>query len=240
MEEEYFYLTPGDLSVAIRKQMVNIYNFPLRHYHGISIGINMDVVSPAFWRLLEETQVQPMEVAKNLCEDKNCFIIRSEKYIEHIFSELYSVPENIKAGYFKVKILELLLVLSGNDMYNKQMRVGTLAKSQVQFANKVAGYLGEQMNQHITIEELAKNFNVSTTYLKSIFRDVYGVPIFTYMRIQKMQLAAQLLIHTERAITDISYEFGYSNVSKFSAAFQKIMGETPSAYRKEHTKHRLT
>lgn len=236
-EDEYFYLTPGDLSVSIRKKVVNAYNFPLHHYHGITIGINMDVVSTRFWRLLEEMQVHPMEVAKYLCKDKNCFIIRSEKYIEHIFSELYSVPEHIKEGYFKVKILELLLALSGNDMRDNKAMVSTMTKSQVLLANEVAAYLGEQMDQHITIEELAKKFNVSTTHLKNVFKGVYGVPIFSYIRIQKMQSAAQLLIHTERSIADISYEFGYSNISKFSAAFQKIMGDTPSAYRKEHTKN---
>ncbi len=238
LEEEYFYLTPGDLSIAVRTQIVNDYNFPLRHYHGITIRLNMDVISPSFWRLLEEMQVHPMEITKKLCGDNGCFIIRSEEYIEHIFSELYAVPENIKAGYFKVKILELLLVLSGENLHNNLVQRCTLSQSQVQLANEVAAYLGEQMNQHITIEELAKTFNVSTTHLKNIFKGVYGVPIFSYMRIQKMQSAAQLLIHTEQSIADISYEFGYNNISKFSAAFQKIMGDTPSAYRKEHTKKR--
>ena len=122
-------------------------------------------------------------------------------------------------------------------MLNRQMTVCTLAKSQVLLANQVAAYLAEQMNQHITIEELAKKFNVSTTYLKNIFKGVYGVPIISYMRIQKMQSAAQLLIHTELPIAEISYELGYNNISKFSAAFQKIIGDTPSAYRKEHTKY---
>lgn len=236
-EDEYFYLTPGDLSIAISEKVNHDYHFPLQHYHGISIGINMGVVSTAFWRLLEEMQLQPMEIASKLCQDSKCFILRSEKYIEHIFSELYTVPENIKAGYFKVKILELLLMLSGNDIQRKRMQTVTLSKSQVQLANQVAVYLSEHMNQHIKIEELAKEFNVSSTHLKNIFKGVFGVPIFSYMRIQRMQSAAQLLIHTERSVMEIANEFGYNNSSKFTAAFREIMGETPSEYRKEHSKY---
>ena len=72
--------------------------------------------------------------------------------------------------------------------------------------------------------------------LKNIFKGVYGVPIYTYMRIKKMQSAALLLIHTERSVAEIAYEFGYNNTSKFTAAFQKVMGETPSEYRKVHAK----
>lgn len=235
-ENEYFYLMPGDFSITMKTQMVNSYKFPLCHYHGITIGINTDVAAKCFSQFLEDVQVQPLEVAKKLCQNNNCFIIRSEAYIEHIFSELYSVPENMKKGYFKVKILELLLVLSGIDLTDSQIPAYTLPKSQVQLANQVASYLSEHMEQHVTIAELSKMFNVSDTHLKSIFKGVYGVPVYSYMRIQKMQSAAQLLIHSERSIAEIAYEFGYSNASKFTAAFQKIMGETPSEYRKAHTK----
>lgn len=239
VEGEYFYLMPGDLSIAIRTRMADTYEFPLSHYHGITIGINMDVISTAFWRLLEEMQVQPMEVARSLCGDRNCHIIRGEKYVEHIFSELYSVPESIKAGYFKVKIMELFLVLGGKNLQKEHVSVSTLPKSQVRLAHQAAAYLAERMDQHVTIEELAKQFNVSTTHLKSVFKGVYGVPIFSYMRIQRMQSATQLLIHTDKPIAEIAYEFGYSNTSKFASAFQKIIGDTPSEYRKEHTKYHL-
>ncbi len=235
-EGEYFYLMPGDLSIAMRTKNVNAYTFPLSHYHGITISINTDVAPGCFSEFLQDVRVKPLEVAKKLCGDNNCFIIRSQTYIEHIFSELYSVPESIKAGYFKVKILELLLVLSGLDLQEKQVMSNALPKSQVQLANQIAAYLAENMEQHVTIAELSKIFSVSDTHLKNIFKGVYGVPIYTYMRIQKMQSAAQLLIHTERSVAEIAYEFGYNNTSKFTAAFQKVMGETPSEYRKVHAK----
>ena len=126
--------------------------------------------------------------------------------------------------------------MSGLDLQEKQVMSNALPKSQVQLANQIAAYLAENMEQHVTIAELSKIFSVSDTHLKNIFKGVYGVPIYTYMRIQKMQSAAQLLIHTERSVAEIAYEFGYNNTSKFTAAFQKVMGETPSEYRKVHAK----
>lgn len=233
---DYFYLMPGDLSIAMRAKTVNSYKFPLRHYHGITIGINTHIVSDAFSHLLEETQVQPLEVAERLCCDDHCFIIRSQDYIEHIFSELYSVPEHIKAGYLKVKILELLLILRGIDLESNQAPSCTLPRNQVLLANRIAAYLTDRMEQHVTIAELAKKFSVSESHLKAIFKGVYGVAISSYGRIQKMQSAAQLLIHTGRPVAEIAHEFGYTNASKFTTAFQKIMGETPSEYRKAHSK----
>lgn len=238
LDGEYFYLMPGDLSISLRKRSADVYRFPLCHYHGVAIGINMDVISPTFWRLLEEMKVHPVEVARRLCDSRGYHIIRGEKYVEHIFSELYSVPENIREGYFKVKILELLLMLGGDNSQN-YVSESSLTKAQVRLANQVASYLAERLDQHVTIEELAKQFNVSATYLKNIFKGVYGVPVFSYMRIQRMQTATQVLIHTDKSVADIAYEFGYSNTSKFSAAFRQIIGDTPGEYRRQHTKRRI-
>ena len=40
--------------------------------------------------------------------------------MEHIFSELYAVPAGIRRGYFKVKVLELLLFLSALDVAHEK------------------------------------------------------------------------------------------------------------------------
>ena len=79
-------------------------------------------------------------------------------------------------------------------------------------------------------------FGVSDTYLQKSFRAVYGMPVASFIRVQKMQKAAQVLIHTERSIEEIAAEFGYVNESKFSAVFKKIIGDSPSVFRKEHSK----
>ena len=62
--------------------------------------------------------------------------------------------------------------------------------------------------------------------------------MFTYMRTQRMQEAAQLLIHTDRPIGEIAEMSGYTNASKFAAAFQDVMGETPREFRQAHTQQR--
>ena len=235
-EDEYYYLMPGDFCIALRRSMVCSFNYPLRHYHGITIGIREDVARQWFSQFMEDIHIRPLEVTKRLCGDKSSHIIRGEDYIDHIFAELYRVPEHIKKGFFKLKILELFLVLSGIDMHKNEVTQYTLPRSKVQLANTVAAYLSAHMNQHITIPELAKQFNVSDTHLKNAFKGVYGMPIFSYMRVQKMQAAAQLLIHTEKPIAEIANEFGYSNTSKFSAAFQSVIGDNPGDYRKLHTK----
>ena len=234
--DEYFYLMPGDFSIALKDQIVNSYKFPLKHYHGITIGIREDIADQWLSHFMEDINVKPLDVAKKLCKEEKCHIIRNESYIEHIFSELYSVPEHIKKGYFKLKIMELFLILSSICATESSAAPPALPKAHVHLANQIASYLSAHMDSHVTIPELSKLFGISETPLKTIFKAVYGIPVFSYMRVQKMQAAAQVLIYSDRPVADISYEFGYSNTGKFTTAFKKIMGETPSEYRRAHTK----
>lgn len=233
-EDEFFYLMPGDLSIAIRKQAEQTYKFPLRHYHGITITINTDIAPRCFSCFLKDVDVQPLAVAKKLCGDKNHFTIRSEEYIEHIFSELYAVPESYRIGYFKIKIMELLLVLSGINPNESKQTAPALSKVQVSLAKNASAHLAGNLDKRITVAELSRQFHVSQTHLQNAFKGVYGVPIYSYMRILKMNSAASLLINTSMSVSEIAGECGYDNGSKFASAFREIMGETPLEYRKAH------
>lgn len=42
VQEEFFYLMPGDCSIAIRQNPWNQFQLPLKHYHGIHIGIDLE------------------------------------------------------------------------------------------------------------------------------------------------------------------------------------------------------
>ena len=225
---------PGDLSVTVKRQRSSEYSFPLCHYHGISICIDTDAAPECLSCFLEDVNVRPRELARRLCGKENCFIIRSQAYIEHIFSELYSVPEECKKGYFKIKVLELLLVLGSISPEKNSAPALSLSKLQADLAKEAAAWLAENLDRQVSVSELSGRFHVSQTHLQNAFKGVYGVPVSSYTRILKMQSAALRLIHTDSAILEIASEFGYSNAGKFASAFQKIMGETPGEYRKMH------
>lgn len=229
-----FYIMPGDLSVTVREHGLGEYSFPLSHYHGISVSIDMDAAPECLSCFLEDVNVRPKELAKRLCGKERCFIVRSQNYIEHIFSELYQTPDSCKKGYFKVKILELLLMLGSIAPEKNSLSSLSLSKLQVDLAKRAAVYLSENLDKQITVAELSGKFHVSQTHLQNAFKGVYGVPVSAYCRILKMQSAAARLIQTDTAILEIAADLGYSNAGKFAFAFQKIMGETPGEYRKLH------
>lgn len=232
--DRYLYLAPGDMALLHPQSDSGDLSFPLCHYHGIAITIDTAVAPKCFSCFLEDVDVQPKQLADRLCGQSGCFVARRKKYVEHIFSELYTVPKSYRKGYFKVKIMELLLVLGGLELEDRHTEDRVLSCAQTALAKQAAAYLMEHMESKVTVMQLAQELHVSETTLRNAFKGVYGVPIHTYVRIQKMNQAAVQLIHTDLTIQEIANKCGYDNASKFSSAFREIMGEAPLEYRRNH------
>jgi len=231
-EDAYFYLAQGDISIRKKYGSWRELEFPLSHYHGLTILIDLEKVPKCLACLLDGVDIEPAQlVEKFRLEEHHHIALRQLPNIEHIFSELYTVPESIRKGYQKVKVLEILLFLSSLDPERDELHRSRYSRKQVNLAKSVSGFLMEHLNDRITIEKLARQFNTSPTQLKTSFRGVYGISVQAFQRQQKMQSAARLLRTTDMTVQEIAGQFGYANSSKFSAAFQNVMGVTPNEYR---------
>lgn len=106
------------------------------------------------------------------------------------------------------------------------------AQQNVQLAEAVGTYLQNNLDTHVTIQQLASMFHVSQTQLKTSFKERFGVPLYSYSRKLKMQAAAEKLCEENGTVLDVAGQFGYSNGSKFAKAFRDVMGMTPKEYRR--------
>ena len=106
---EHYFLAPGDLSVVRRAAIEGEVEFPTGHYHGITVTLDPALAPDCLSCILQDVDVRPSVLAEKFFADSECFVSRSSARVEHIFSELYAVPAGIRRGYFKVKVLELLL-----------------------------------------------------------------------------------------------------------------------------------
>ena len=179
--------------------------------------------------MLDDVNVRPRAIAEKFCADSSFFAARASSSVRHIFSELYSVPEDIRKGYFKVKILELLLFLSALPV-QKPAQTG-YSRAQTALAHSICACLQESTEKKITVQELSQRLGASPSLINNCFRGVYGVSPAAYLRAQKMHGAARLLRETDRTVLDIAGQFGYDNASKFAKAFRGVIGVSPAEYR---------
>lgn len=225
-------MAEGDLSISSMMKKKSNSCFPLNHYHGISIVINLDELLPEIRQIMELLNIDLHYIQKYICEGNRCCIMRANPSIEHIFSELYHVREKRKPGYMKVKMLELLLFLSDLNTAEEVLQTDYFNQNQVALIKAVASYITEDLTAHHTIEQLSQKFAISTTALKKCFRGVYGTSVYSYLRTYRLQVAKKLLLETESSVTEIASKIGYENPNKFTSAFKETYGSSPTEFRK--------
>ena len=236
---EFFYLMPGDCSVVIQDKREKRFRLPLKHYHGIHIGIKLDSLENTLLAFMDSCDCAPLDALKHICGETSHVVLRSSDAAKQFFEELYKVEAGQRLNYLRVKLPELFYRMKYANVDSHYYDCSLVPRTQVELVNSVADYISQNLNGKITVKHLTLKFGISDTYLQNAFRSVYGMPVISFIRVQKMQSAAQVLIHTTRTVDEIAAEFGYENESKFSAAFKKIMGDPPGVFRKEHSKIKI-
>ena len=232
-DHNFFYLGQGDIAIHRAGCSHAMLCCSTGHYHGISIVIHPKQAQEYAERLLEDTKTDIASILAKFFEREDHFIIRSAEKLEHIFTELYTVPEPIRKGYFKVKVLELLLLLSCLDQDVSRTKQHTCTNMQIALTKRVFAYVEEHRSERVTISQLADELLVSVGELKRSFSCVYGETVYQSIRAYKMYLAAAALTESNRTIADIAGEFGYDNSSKFAKAFREVIGVSPARYRRK-------
>ena len=107
-----FVLGEGDLSIRQTRKGEAALLCPVKRYRGLSVLIHPEQAPPCTSCFLRDVNVSLAELYEKFCGEGRPFIMRATPQLEHIFAQLYQVPQSIQRGYFKVKVLELLLFLS--------------------------------------------------------------------------------------------------------------------------------
>lgn len=208
--------------------------YPLKEFGSIAVAVKTQELSPAFAAYLEQLDLSLDDlIQKYQLDQQLAQALRASEQLERIFWEISDAPEKAKLHYWKVKVLELLLRLTNMEYELEEIAQCRISCAQMTIAREAHRYLLAHLQEHITIKELARLLSTSPTQLKEGFRTVYGAPIQTFVREQRLYAAARLLRESDLKIRDVAETFGYINVSKFSAAFQRVIGMTPAEYRRQ-------
>lgn len=97
--------------------------------------------------------------------------------------------------------------------------------------NKIVSYLYTHIEDHLSIEEIAKDLNISTGYLSSCFKKNMGVSVMSYYKKIKIERSKSLLINSNNSILEISTLLGFCDQCHFSKTFKSIVGVTPTQYK---------
>ena len=83
-----------------------------------------------------------------------------------------------------------------------------------------------------TLLELAQELGYSQYYLSTRFKQLAGIGYREYLLRLRMAEAARALANTDRKVSEIADDIGYSDMNSFYSAFKKVYGTSPLLYRR--------
>lgn len=92
----------------------------------------------------------------------------------------------------------------------------------------------------LDIPALARISHVSPAHFTRTFRATFGETPHRYLQRRRIERAMFLLRETDRSVTDICLDVGFTSLGTFTRTFHEIVGEPATAYRRGNSAHAVT
>ena len=86
----------------------------------------------------------------------------------------------------------------------------------------VITYVHENIHWLNNIDTVARHFNISASYLSSVFKNDVGIPIKHYIINLRINMACKALVLTDKSVSEISRSSGFASASHFCNTFKKV------------------
>ena len=137
---------------------------------------------------------------------------------------------SMKKLFLQSKALELISHFMISEFDENPEKNDSLPKKDKINIENARDILINNIENPLSLPELARQAGISETKLTRGFRKLYGTSVFEYLRNHRMEKAKLLLESGELNITEISYIIGYSSPSHFTRVFTKYFGTSPKNY----------
>lgn len=119
------------------------------------------------------------------------------------------------------------------DVYNLTRTADVSYKPVVlnESIHAILSYINEHYQEPISVQELSRRFGISASHMTREFTAYTGRSVYDYV-IYRRILCAKELICAGKPFTEVAFACGFNDYSCFLRAFQKFIGQSPSAYKK--------
>jgi len=150
-----------------------------------------------------------------------------------ILNQMYQQSLNLTMYklYLRGKVFELMSLYFSKD---KEMDIEQCPflsdDNNIKKIKKAKEIIISRMIEPPTLQELAKEVDISLKKLKQGFKQVYGASVFSFLIDYKMQVSKRLLSSGNYNVNEVALRVGYSTATHFINAFKKKFGTTPKKY----------
>ena len=229
---DHVTLTPGDMALSTFDGIHGTESesqMPLGYYEGVCVAVDCGRAGEWMRRNVAPLSVDFHEMRRNLLGGRWYAAMNAGPRCEHVFRELMENCAYFDREYLILKLLELFMLLK--NVPRAELNADYCSAEQLRLARHLRDHLLSERGNYVSLAQLAEEHQISVSYLQKLFRQVYGAPIYHYIKEYRLEQAAVELARGGKRVVEIALDAGYDSASKFSETFKKRYGVTPTEYR---------
>lgn len=171
---------------------------------------------------------------------------RNSDYAKEIRKSIVNIISSFEDDSLENKMLRSLasdeIILNSLLHFAEKEEIGNNEKSgpdSDEVMRKIIKYLDDNYREKISLQDLADLVGYHPNYTSEIVSKNLGISFTEYLQRKRLSNATKDLKQSEKKISDIAYDHGFSNVRSFNNAFRESFGRSPSEYRDNLDKETL-
>lgn len=165
-------------------------------------------------------------------EDEIYFELR--RLISMITYEIYAEIDDYK-DIIETEMVDLIFLLLNEFHYlfyeEESLRYD---KDELARYSRIIQYLNENYMYKVSLQELANSEYLSSQYLSYKIKDTFGHSFNDFLNKVRIEESRKLLLDTDKNISEISDEVGFSHSRYYNKHFETKYGLSPMDYRKKY------
>lgn len=197
-------------------------------YERIVLWVNREYLENLFSdkmqlsRCFDTTQPAHTHLIRPAASERSALTARLSELVREFYSRDYG-SELCAYGLF----LQFMVQLNRMASHTEKKQEETQPLSDL--VQKALTYIGENLSEPITLEDLAARFYVSKYYLSHAFTKDVGVSVYRYIMMRRLLMARQLLLSGDSA-GQVCRSCGFSDYTSFYRAFKSEYGISPRQF----------
>lgn len=170
---------------------------------------------------------------ENACQSSSSLVIgKADDELVDLFIKLLKLSGNpMDAKILGEPVIDEIYYRLLTSEHGYALRTLLSQYGGIQPISRVVGYIHENTEKSIQIQELANIANMSKTSFFNAFKQIMHVPPMQYIKSSKLQKAQTLLMQGMSA-NEASFQVGYNSFSQFSREYKRFFGYPPSRTQK--------
>lgn len=155
----------------------------------------------------------------------------NQQNIHQIFMNIFKLKQS-DTKHFDIKVLSLMFQIFSEIVNDEAEDTSNEQNPDALMVNKVKKFIKENMDENISIDDMAKEAGYSKYQFIRIFQKLTGITPGKYLNKIRIEKAQQYLIETILPLDIIAQKVGFNSLSAFITSYKNYTGHTPGFLRK--------